>query len=277
MSYESDWLNESLADQGFQVEILEKAEAQYWGKIIVAGSGKIQVSNGTLLCAIPALDILAFNRVLGFQEKREINGHFLQNVIQFFQKVGSSRCMIQIPEPLVDEEIVHVLKSNGFRQHNIWSKLALPLSNFESQTANSHNIIEIKDELHKKHFGRIIQESFEWPKEMETIFMHTCGQPGFKHFLLIIDGRPSAAAAMHITGDVASMAIAGTLPEYRGFGAQKALLEKRLTLAKELGCKLAATETGVNTPEKPNISWCNMIKTGFREAYIRHNFVHNMY
>jgi hypothetical protein len=54
------------------------------------------------------------------------------------------------------------------------------------------------------------------------------------------------------------MGAAATLPEFRGLGAQKALVERRLADAKALGCTIVAVETAELTLEKDAPSYRNM-------------------
>ena len=47
------------------------------------------------------------------------------------------------------------------------------------------------------------------------------------------------------------------------------MFARRLMDARDLGCRMAITETGEDTPDDPNPSLHNMLRTGFQVAYLR--------
>jgi GNAT superfamily N-acetyltransferase len=79
-----------------------------------------------------------------------------------------------------------------------------------------------------------------------------------------LDGQPIATGGMSIHGGVALMAGASTAPEWRGRGAQLALLEARLRHAAEHGCDLAAMGALPGSTSQKNAE-----RQGFRIAYTR--------
>ena len=101
------------------------------------------------------------------------------------------------------------------------------------------------------------------------LFAQTIGKPGWRHYLAAINNKSAAIAALYSGSKIASLALAGTIPEFRGAGAQTALIQRRLNDALELGCEMAVVETAEDTPERPSISFKNLIKCGFEIAYER--------
>jgi GNAT superfamily N-acetyltransferase len=83
-------------------------------------------------------------------------------------------------------------------------------------------------------------------------------------FLAEAGGRPVAAAALSIHGDVALLAGASTLPKERGKGAQRALLEARLRYAATHGAALAMIVAQPGSGSQRNAE-----REGFRVAYTR--------
>jgi GNAT superfamily N-acetyltransferase len=67
-----------------------------------------------------------------------------------------------------------------------------------------------------------------------------------------------------LSGGVALLAGASTVPEGRGKGAQHALLEARLRFAREHGCDLAVINTAPGSASQRNAE-----RHGFRIAYTR--------
>ena len=79
---------------------------------------------------------------------------------------------------------------------------------------------------------------------------------------------------MFVSGDRAWLDFAATLPEYRGRGAQAALLARRIVDAAQLGCRWLVVETAEETPQRGAPSFRNMLRFGFRQAYVRPNFIY---
>jgi len=83
-------------------------------------------------------------------------------------------------------------------------------------------------------------------------------------FLAELDGQPIATGALNITGDVALLAGASTVPSARRQGAQNALLEDRLRYAAARGCTVAMMVTLPGSGSQRNSE-----RNGFRVAYTR--------
>ena len=64
-----------------------------------------------------------------------------------------------------------------------------------------------------------------------------------------------------------------TSPDFRRRGSQGAVMVSRLQRALELRCKKIFTCTGVDVPGDPQHSYSNILKAGFKEEYIRDNYV----
>jgi GNAT superfamily N-acetyltransferase len=83
-------------------------------------------------------------------------------------------------------------------------------------------------------------------------------------FLVELDDEPIAAGALAIHEDIAQLAGACTVPEYRGRGAQRLLFQSRLEYAARHGCSLA-----MFCAEPGSSSHRNAQRQGFRFAYSR--------
>jgi predicted GNAT superfamily acetyltransferase len=68
---------------------------------------------------------------------------------------------------------------------------------------------------------------------------------------------------------VAWCCFAGTVPEHRGKGAQRALLTQRVVDAASVGCAWVTCESLPGRPDAPSFSLANMLAVGFTPAYTR--------
>ena len=87
---------------------------------------------------------------------------------------------------------------------------------------------------------------------------------GMVPFLAELDGRPVAAGGLCLSGDVALLAGASTVPDGRNQGAQLALLDARLRYAADHGCNLAMMGAAPGSGSQRNAE-----RNGFRIAYTR--------
>ncbi|MEQ1693119.1 MAG: GNAT family N-acetyltransferase [Gemmatimonas sp.] len=83
-------------------------------------------------------------------------------------------------------------------------------------------------------------------------------------FVAEIDGVVAATAALSTHEDVALLTGASTIPDYRGRGAQNALLQARIAYAASVGCDLAQM-----VAQPGGSSQRNAERQGFRIAYTR--------
>ena len=114
------------------------------------------------------------------------------------------------------------------------------------------------------------QTAFEgWSEFTEVAdFLRDLGQVTARSkslsFLAELDDKAIATGALSITGDVALLAGASTIPSARRQGAQLALLEARLRYAATQGCTVAMMVTAPGSGSQRNSE-----RHGFRIAYTR--------
>jgi hypothetical protein len=100
---------------------------------------------------------------------------------------------------------------------------------------------------------------------MEEVMADFTGAPGLQRYLARINGTPVGVGSLCLSGDnIALLAGAGTLPEERGRGVQKALLHERLVDARAAGADLAVVTTAPGTRSQENV-----MRRGFVLLYTR--------
>ncbi len=255
---------------------LEHIEASYWMQYYnIDGPIKSYASiiDDGVACSIPEIDVLVLNRVIGFGSQTEISQATIEHVIDFYRKAGSNRFMLQLPPQLVDTELDMLLRKFNFKHHNNWTKLYRNTENIEIKQA-SDLTIELIDKQNADLFAQIIYMSFDW-KDTRIIpwLASVVGAPGYRHYVVRKSGSAIAAGALYIDGEMGSLAFAGTLPNFRGLGAQSLLIQKRLKDAFNAGVITLTAETAEETPTKKVNSYRNMIRHGFNAAYQRQNWL----
>lgn len=87
---------------------------------------------------------------------------------------------------------------------------------------------------------------------------------GAHPYLATVGGQPAGAGGVHLTGALAQLTGAGTLPAFRRRGVQRQLVRARLADALAAGCEYA-----VVTTQPGSTSQANMRRAGFELGYAR--------
>ena len=150
---------------------------------------------------------------------------------------------------------------------------AYPWQKFVREPAQVHSATELTIEPARRpdDFGTTAVRGSQIPAVFDGWAASLAGRPGW-HCLVSYDGEaPVGTGALRVTGAVGWLGVGATLPEHRGRGSQSALLAARISLAHELGLRLLVTETGAPGDDGPGPSYRNILRAGFRAAYVRPN------
>jgi GNAT superfamily N-acetyltransferase len=101
-------------------------------------------------------------------------------------------------------------------------------------------------------------EGIAWPD-----YLRSAGALGFHHFVAFDGGRPIATAVLCVFDGLGYLGAALTAEAFRGRGAQRALIAKRIETAAALGCQILVCET----LSMLEVSLGNLQKAGFRVMF----------
>jgi GNAT superfamily N-acetyltransferase len=234
----------------------------------------IRLTNtGTAVAGIVAeLDILAFNRVIGLGLEEPVTGELIDEIISLYGDAGVKRFFIQISPDALPHGLPDMLTERGFRYHNNWMKLYRAVEPFPDVRTEFR--IEVVDGSRSALFSDMLATCFEWPDVVKPFLAAPIGRPGWTHYILYYGDTPAACAALFIRGEHASLAFAGTMPDFRGRGAQAVLIARRFRDALSAGCRWMVTETAEETPDRSVASYRNMMRNSFQVAYRRPNYIY---
>jgi GNAT superfamily N-acetyltransferase len=221
---------------------------------------------------VAKLDILAFNRVIGLGLEEPAGEEQIDEIISLYRDAEVNRFFIQISPKALPPSLPDILLKRGFRHHNNWMKLYRTVEPFPE--IRSEFRISVIDGNHARLFSDMLATCFEWPDIVKPFLAAPIGRPGWTHYLLYYGDTPAACAALFIRGEYASLAFAGTMPDFRGRGAQAALISRRFRDAASAGCRWMVTETAEETPDRSVASYRNMLRNGFQVAYRRPNYIY---
>ena len=170
--------------------------------------------------------------------------------------------------PLADPATLPLLTSRGYRPIELTSVMHQPMG--PRGAASTATDIRARPITKGEESVWAETSARGWSEYPEvTDFMRDFGRVsaharGTRCFLAERRGVPIAAAALTMHGGVALLAGASTVPEWRGRGAQAALLAARLGFAADQGCDLAMMGAQPGSGSQRNAE-----RQGFRIAYTR--------
>lgn len=233
-------------------------------KVFTVGSACISIAKN--------IDILAYNRVIGLGLTERATEKMLDDIISKYKESDVKRFFIQIHPEASPADLKKWFQRRNILHHNNWVKHYRGVED-PPFVETDLEIREIGDKKEAEQFGHIITKSFEWPDEMKYWFANLAGRKCWKTYLAFDGTKPVAASSLYVKEDCGWLSFASTLPDYRGKGAQSALIARRIQDAAELGCKVLTVETAEDNEQNRSQSMQNIQKTGFEVAFIRPNFI----
>jgi GNAT superfamily N-acetyltransferase len=177
--------------------------------------------------------------------------------------------------PLADPSLLKLLNERGYRPIEYSNVLVRELTDDDSRAlADPTSKVRVRrpsfDEA--ESYSLVVAKSFfenaDISPEFLSIFTSTFSAAGAFFFLAEVDDVPAGGGMMSVHDGVASFGGAGTLPEFRNRGVQRALLLARIAHAVESGCDLAMVATGPGSGSQRNVE-----RLGFRVVYTRTKFL----
>jgi GNAT superfamily N-acetyltransferase len=126
---------------------------------------------------------------------------------------------------------------------------------------------------HAADFARIVAHGFDLVERTQDWLGWLVGRPT-RHVSMSFDGdRPVGTGALFVSNGTAYLDFGASDPEFRARGEQSVLLAHSIGEARRLGCTILVTATGEAVPGDPQHSYHNIMRAGFKETYLRQNWV----
>jgi GNAT superfamily N-acetyltransferase len=252
-------------------KLVELGEAEAYADMFEAAPAalgmRVERVSGTVALIAPSVPIFLFNRVIGLGLEETVSDVLLEQIASLY--VGSPVHGVQLT-PITRLEPDR-LEQFGFRAAGRWAKMYRP-SDTEVDVPTNLEIVQIGPER-AAEFSQVTIAAHGMPPAIASWTATLVGRPSWHAYAALEANEIVSVGMMFVRGDVAWLGLGGTLPSHRRRGAQGAIMARRIREAAALGCTWVITETGEDLPEKPNPSFHNMIRTGFRLAYQRQNYI----
>lgn len=198
----------------------------------------------------------------------EITNVELDKIEAFFKKHNAP--VFHEVSPMAEMSLINLLNERGYQPLELTSVMFQSLAENELNLSLNPNIKTRTIETGEEEIWARTSAG-GWATEAEGLadFMFNFGQisancEGGFPFLAELDDKPISAGMLFIYDDIALLGGASTIPEGRRQGGQIALLDARLKLAAEKGCKIAMMCALPGSQSQRNAE-----KNGFRIAYTR--------
>ncbi|HEU4563135.1 MAG TPA: GNAT family N-acetyltransferase, partial [Gemmatimonadaceae bacterium] len=170
--------------------------------------------------------------------------------------------------PLADPALLELLPSRGYRPVELTSVMYRPIGAVPSDAVPSTPRARPIEPGEEERWAETSARGWATSPELASLVLDlgrvSARSEGTTCFIAEVGGEAVAAAALAMHGGVALLAGASTIPEWRGRGAQAALLGARLHAAAERGCDLAMMGAQPGSASQRNAE-----RQGFRIAYTR--------
>jgi hypothetical protein len=239
--------------------------------VALAGSGVTTIGSATVAHA-SKVDVLGFNRAVGLGLDGPASEGQIDEVIAHFARLAVPRFFVQLHPEAEPAALPQWLERRGFTHYNNWVRLHRDVSEFRADRELPR--VERIGPERAEAFGHIVVHAFEWPEALAPFVTCLVGRPGWHHYLAYEGDTPIGTATLYAEGEMGWFGFAATVAEFRGRGAQTALIARRIADAGEAGCKHLIVETAQQTPEKEAPSYRNIRRSGFEVAYLRPNYLY---
>ena len=263
MSYEIEEVERAA------LEDLNAAVTETLGRELGMKSRSIGGAFASAFAALPDSAIVV-NRTIGLGLSGAESNETIDEVIALYESAGIGRYFLHVHPDTQPSDMGERLERRGLEKARGWMKFLHSLKPPPEVSCD----LEIRTALPEDatEFGHIEADAFDLGSAGAALPALLVGRPHWHVYVSLCEGRLAGAGILFAKDGVAWLDWGATSPEFRGRRSQSALLNRRISDALDLGCRLIATTTGEEVPGDPQISYRNIVKMGFEPAYVRRNF-----
>ena len=225
---------------------LERVEAQALRDAVAAGGGRSETVGGAACVTHPRIAMTELNRAI------RLGAHVDAAAINAWFD-GRAHIVCESPGYV---GLAESLRALGYEPAGAWTKFRRGDAPAPPPTTD----LRVEQTVDPDAFS----VATGLPRELAGFV----GEPGWLHFVAWDGDEPVGSGALYTDGALAWVGVGATRENWRGRGAQSALLAARIEAGRRLGVREFATETG----EDGGPSNRNILRAGFEEAYRRPNW-----
>jgi hypothetical protein len=260
----------------FDPAALDRAERRFFGEIwdavpiaVAAAHGVRRADFGPVQAtvAVAAPEVRTLNLILGAERGGAAAEGLLADAIKWTRREHARGFALVTPDQPGTAAAEATLAAAGYEHAVNWMRFVRDAHPPRFAVADDVEVVELDGESDSP-FGTIAALGFGLPSWAASLIAPLPGLADWRCYLARVDGEPQGCAAMLVDGDVAELGIAATLEGGRRRGCQLALLRRRIEDAAAAGARTLFVETRERVPGQTSISYGNILRAGFEEAYL---------
>lgn len=257
----------------------EEVEAEVWTDMVEGAPAQFRDAIGlrierigsTTVISSARADAAEFNRAFGTGVNAHVDDAELSSVVSHFAGSPLKSPRFQLYPRPVDPDLKPRLEGFGLKPSGrCWAKFVRGSEPAESSRTSF--IVEDVTATEPETYARVVVKGFGMPDVLAVWLTALAGRPGWRLYVARDNGAAVGGAALYLGKGWSWFGIGAVLPEARGRGAQRALMERRITDSLAAGCRMMFTETGKPQTGEPAPSYSNIGRSGFGEMYERANY-----
>jgi hypothetical protein len=234
---------------------------------------EIKCLGSTWVTMMPMVDHAMYNRILGLGVSTPATESILDEAVAVFQSAGCKNYRTEVGPLALPVQYPEWLAARGFKQGGRnWAKMYR--GNEPAPPISTELRVETIGKEQADAFANVLLPVFGITPAYRPLVKGNVGEPGWCHYLAFAGKKPVSTAAMFVNGEVAWVGFMSTLKTFRNRGGQRVMFARCIEEGLALGCKWFVAETEEDTLEQSNPSYRNMLRSGFKLAYMRRNYTH---
>jgi GNAT superfamily N-acetyltransferase len=266
---------EQLDGNGFAAERVEAEWFFDWidgapepAKMMLA-TNATRLHGGGVATSMANDPVAYWSKSLGFE--RPVDRSTIAEIVDFYLTNGTPSAAIQIAPALLPVDWSDICAEFGLSRGSTWIKLAgstnIPL---EIPGGLTVGVVAAGD---LEEWAEVVFRGFGMPPApLSSIAVESARRGAIRPFGAWVGTSLVAGASLAIVDGVGALLGAATLAEYRGRGAQTALIAIRAQAARRAGVKRLTAETGRPAATGGNPSFNNLTRSGLEPLYERVNW-----
>lgn len=227
---------------------------------------------GDALCSVSATEpSILVNRVLGLGSEVTPTQDQLIDIRRLYREAGVARFFLHVTPRIMGTDTEKMLTAAGYRRYRGWMKFTR--SREEVGPASTDLTVRKIGPDEAAHFAAIVAPAFDMTPASEPALAALANDPHWHLYMSFEGNRAAGTGGIYVRGGAAYTDWGATHPDFRRRGSQTAILNERIRFALSKGCETIVTMTGEAVPGDPQHSYSNILKMGFREAYLRENWI----
>jgi GNAT superfamily N-acetyltransferase len=211
------------------------------------------------------------NRTLQLGSKSPPTLAQLIEIRELYRNAGVSRFFLHVIPGQLGTDGEQLLTDAGFERYRGWMKFSRGSGEVRPITSDlSIRRIGMENSV---EFAAIVADAFDFDPAFRPAIAALPSDPHWHVYMSFAGETPAGTGALYLRDGLGYLDFGATHPDFRRRGSQTAILNTRIRDALDTGCETIITMTGEAVPGDKQHSYRNIQKAGFKEAYLRENWI----